>query len=412
MILACLGYNTKTIVTGGDAVHKLLEEFVADPTKAKLVYDTNSGEFIDPSESTTAPAGVHMATRTSVSHYAALLRDQTVDKLVRVTIFNAHESGHLVALGPNGFFLCTCLRQLVYGLLCPHGIKALFDNGVDRFDGASVAPRWRDSAVPWTMEALAAKPARLATTECSIELPPVAPNPNASSQAGPNVKAAAYANGIAFGKAVGVRLRDITSLAGIQRVIESTDNFFKQQLEVEKRSQRNESTSRVFTGATSQPTPGLTNGDAGGTRGKGRARGGTGSRGRGRGAGGRGGRGGGRGQGRAGGDESGGRLATGTSSPIPAVSALQPPAAAAGAGASGTAPISSQTTPIHGAHTLEGSAAPLCSVGSICIPAGGGGRDASSPLPPAHIAVLEKLLPPLRHKQTGSTKRQRTLGAR
>lgn len=251
-----MGYNTKLLATGEAEVRNLLEEFRQDPTKAKLMYDTNSGESIDPSEPTAGSAGVHLATRAPVSHFAALLRGRTVDKLVRVTLFHQEEFGQLVALGPDGFFLCTCLRQLVYGLVCPHGLKAMVDNQLKRFNGASFAPRWRDTGTPWSLEDLAAKPAMLSAVdanEASLQPPPFDLNTDAISHSGANVKAAAYANGVSFGKDMGVLLRDLDSLAAIDRVLESTKVFFRQQLEGEKRSQRNSSTSRVFTGVVSTP---------------------------------------------------------------------------------------------------------------------------------------------------------------
>ncbi|CAM9403456.1 unnamed protein product, partial [Ascophyllum nodosum] len=125
-ILASLGYSAQPVASGNDEVQRLLAELVPDPKKAKLQYDTNSGEFMDPSRMSTSSAGVTMATRTSVPHFAELLEDQTVNELVRITPLMAYtEYGHLIALGPDGFFLCTCLRQLVDGLGCPHGLRAI-----------------------------------------------------------------------------------------------------------------------------------------------------------------------------------------------------------------------------------------------------------------------------------------------
>lgn len=477
MTLAALGYKTVTVVTGETAVGALLAEFVADPNKAKLMYDTSSGEFIDPSTTTpNASAGVHMATRTSVPHFADLLQGQNVHTLVRVTPFSAQSDfGHLVAIGPQGFHLCTCLRQLVYGLLCPHGLRALFDRRVECFNGADISPRWRESDTPWTMAALAAKPARLATAgaDCSGELPPVDPNPTPASHPGPNLSAAAYANGIAVGKELGVMLKELPSLAAVQRVCETAKTFLRQQIDGEKRSHRNESTSRVYTGAFSQPTPVEAPGGAGGTgRGAagrcGRGQGGRQSRGRGGGAGARGGRSGGesagsggrtggrggrgegeitdtpQGRGRrgAGGEEGGGSggMATGMpsppagvpavqaptaaataagiasvcsqggagenhSSPVPGVCAVQPAAAAAAAmGTTSATPSCFQTTPVNGTLTSAGSDMPLRSLPNVCVPGRRG--QASSSLPsPAHLAVLENVLPPDRQQHVGQSKR-------
>ena len=128
------------LVLGEDGARKLLDELAADPAAATLRNDSSSGGLIDPSGSTTTSAGVSMVTRTSVPHFADLLRDQKVDALVRVTtVTPVSDFGHLVALRPGGFFLCTCLRQLVFGLLCLHGIKAFQDPCVDRFSGATTS---------------------------------------------------------------------------------------------------------------------------------------------------------------------------------------------------------------------------------------------------------------------------------
>ncbi|CAB1115131.1 unnamed protein product [Ectocarpus sp. CCAP 1310/34] len=246
-IFAAFGYEAVTVATGQDAVRTLLAELVADPTKANLAYDICSGEFIDPGGEAAGPAHVTMATRTSVAHFADLLHDQNVEELVRITIFNAQsEFGHLVALGPDGFFLCTCLRMLVYGLPCPHCIKALAhmrgNDKVFSFNAACISPRWRDSETSWTMAHLAAKPARLATADAELAgLPVIDPNSvvvsYSSATVAATVAAAGYADAVSYGKKMGGKLRGITSSAGIQRVLESTYDFFLQQLEVEKRSQ-------------------------------------------------------------------------------------------------------------------------------------------------------------------------------
>lgn len=99
MIDACVLYKTKIVATGEADLRRLLDVFVEDPTKVNLMIDTNSGEFIDPSEPTTAPVGVHMASRTPVSHFAGLLRDQAVHHLVRVTPLQERISVTLSLLG-------------------------------------------------------------------------------------------------------------------------------------------------------------------------------------------------------------------------------------------------------------------------------------------------------------------------
>ncbi|CAB1100565.1 unnamed protein product [Ectocarpus sp. CCAP 1310/34] len=177
-----------------------------------------------------------MASRAPVSHFAGLLRDQAVHHLIRVTPLHGEESGHLVAIGPDGFSLCTCLRQLVYGLPCSHGLKSMFDTGHKTLNGASIAPRRRDSLTPWTLEGLAAKPAMLDldAAHCPVQMPPFNLNADDTSHSSTNVKTAAYANGVSFGKDMVVLIRDVATLDGIDRVLESTKVFFKQQLEVEK----------------------------------------------------------------------------------------------------------------------------------------------------------------------------------
>ena len=129
-------------------------------------------------------------------HLAELLEDHTVNEPVRVTPLMVHtEYSHLVVLGPDGFFLCTCLRPLVDGLGCPHGLKAMQNKGAS-FNGACIAPRWRDSDKLWTMAALSAKPARLATAGKGIggRLTPVGANPDILSHSQTNVRGAVYAN--------------------------------------------------------------------------------------------------------------------------------------------------------------------------------------------------------------------------
>ena len=96
-----------------------------------------------------------MVTRTSIPHFVDLVIDQDIFDLVRITpVLAENDYGHLVALGRDGFFLCTCLMLRVEGLSCRHGVRAMVGKDVG-FNGACVAPRWRTSTTPWTMEALA-----------------------------------------------------------------------------------------------------------------------------------------------------------------------------------------------------------------------------------------------------------------
>ncbi|CAB1096127.1 unnamed protein product [Ectocarpus sp. CCAP 1310/34] len=397
-IVAALTYQDRTVVSDADAARRLLDDLVADPAQAKLVYDTRSGELVDPSHETPDASGITMVSRTSVPHFADLLRGQNVDAVVRISkITPPSEFGHLVAVGSDGFFLCTCLRQLVYGLLCPHVIKALWSQRITRFNGASIGPWWRDSSTPWTMEALAARPARLSTGAAGAhgQVPPLVGNPDAigSLDSGPKLSAYGYANGLSLGKELGALFKEVGSVAGIHRVVDTVFNFARQQVEVEKRSLRQESRGRVFTGTFSQPTTVTGRGGAS-------SRGGRGSTGTGRGDRG-GGRGRGRGAGRGGGESVG--LATGTSSPVSGVPTVQNPVAA------GAVPAPSVLqTPANGAHTFQGLGTPLRSLNNVDF--GGGGQARSPPQEPAHLMHMEHLHPPLAQKQTGQSKRHKRGG--
>ena len=82
------------------------------------------------------------------------------------------------------------------------------------------------------MAALAAKRSRLsARASESVGLPPTFSQPPGadptsivSPAPGPNVPAYAYANGVALGKELGGVFKEITSLAGIQRSMETIKN--------------------------------------------------------------------------------------------------------------------------------------------------------------------------------------------
>ncbi|CBN75974.1 expressed unknown protein [Ectocarpus siliculosus] len=436
-ILGALSYEAIPVVRDEEAARRLFEELVADPTKANLTYDTGSGELVDPSIPTSEAACVSMVSRTSVPHFAELLRDQNVHTVVRITpMSTASECGHLVALGPDGFFLCTCLRQLVYGLLCPHAIKALWYQRASQFNGATISPRWRDSETPWTMAALAAKPAKLSTGAAGLtgpagptgQMPPVDTSPIVSSHSGLNLSAYAYANGVALGKELGGMFKEVPSVASIQRLMESMKLHAKQQIEVEKRSLRDESTSRVFTGTLPRPTPALPQGDAGDPGRGGRGRGGKGSTGRGRagekgdpgsssqgsgggGNGGRrsGGRGGGTGHGRAGGSVNSAGFATGSPSGTTGVRrASHPPA---GSDTTSAAPIGFQAAPVNGAHTSEGLALPFRALDNVDVSRRGGGQASPPFQTTAHLVQLGRLQPPPRKKQTGPSKRHKSSSA-
>ena len=84
-----------------------------------------------------------MHPRTCLAHFVDLIKNQSIHQILRVTPKRGENKygGHLVALGPDGFFLCTCRELLIKGLPCRHSILALLDTQI-AFNGACVAPRW------------------------------------------------------------------------------------------------------------------------------------------------------------------------------------------------------------------------------------------------------------------------------
>lgn len=187
-----MGYESTVVVAGADNVQRRFDRFEDDPTAAMLqrgsaTYQAAAvGTLVtdggaDKSSTDTAVAfDASMVTRTSVAHFVDFVTDQGNVKLLRVTPkFVGNINGHLVALGPGGFCLCTCLEILIKGLPCRHGILALLETEVV-FNGACVAPRWRTDATEWSMGVIASKPAKLtlAGEGSSARQDPVAPGPN------------------------------------------------------------------------------------------------------------------------------------------------------------------------------------------------------------------------------------------
>ena len=241
-VVACLGYDAEVLARGTDEVQHMLAELEADHSKGKLQYDT------------TCSADVTISTRASIPHFVDLLRDQDVVQLLPITpVFSAHGNGHLVALGLGGFFPCTCLKLLVDGLGCRHGLRAMVGRDVD-FDGACLAPRWRKSETPWTMEALAATPATLVSgrTGHSAGQQATTTASDVFTHSSANVRGAVYANSVAFGKKVAEICGLIHTIEGHTRVLENVKNYTRQVVAVEVRSQSNAPSSRVFRGAASQ----------------------------------------------------------------------------------------------------------------------------------------------------------------
>eukprot|EP00904_Undaria_pinnatifida_P012885 jgi/Undpi1/8727/HiC_scaffold_25.g11191.m1 len=287
--LAAMGYTAKTLATGNNDVQRLLADFMANPAGVGLLYGAGEG------------GDVTLTTGTSITFFAELLREQVADRLVRVTNMYGSQTQycHLVVLGPDGFFLCTCLRILTDGLGCRHALRAMKDGDVG-FTGASIANRWRDSTEEWTMVRLAAKPAVVATAGAGVpgELPASPADPSVFAHSKATVRASGWASCCAFGKELASITAGIDNIPGISRVLENLKNHARLMVEVELRSQHDTSTTRVFKGvvttpamATEAPEETRPGGRSGRGESGGAGRGGANGRGR-RGAAGRGGRGG------------------------------------------------------------------------------------------------------------------------
>lgn len=246
--LAAMAYTAHTLATGNDNVQRLLADLVANPAGAGLLYGT--GE---------EGADITLTTRISIKFFAELLRDQVVDRLVRVTNMYGSQTQycHLVALGPDGFFLCTCLRILTDGLGCRHALRALKDGDVG-FTGASIANRWRDGTAEWTMARLAAKPAVVATAGAGLpgELPAAPADPSVFTCSKATVRSSAWASCCAFGKELASITSTIDNIPAITRVLENLKIQARQMVDVELRSQHDASRSRVFKGIVARPTNG------------------------------------------------------------------------------------------------------------------------------------------------------------
>ncbi|CAB1105884.1 unnamed protein product [Ectocarpus sp. CCAP 1310/34] len=271
--LAAMAYDVEILGTGNDDVHREIARMVSDPAIAGLSYDPTSGG-----------GDGTWTTRTSVKFFAELLEDQVLDKLVRITRSfsdGGPNYGHLVALGPDGFVLCTCLRLLVYGLGCRHGLRAVRDTDFG-LNGGCIASRWRDSTQPWTMEHLTAKRAAPANTAAGVpgDMPPAPMDPGVFSHSKPTARASNWASCVAFGKELASLMTDVDAIAPCQRVLNNLTNYAKQLIEVEARSQHEATTNRIFTGvvarpvtATDPPEGGPVGAGPGGGRGRGNGRG-------------------------------------------------------------------------------------------------------------------------------------------
>ena len=123
---------------------------------------------------------------------------------------------HLVALGPDSFFLCTCLRILTDGLGCRHALRTMKDGDLG-FTGASIDNRWRDSTEEWTMARLAAKPAVVATAGAGVpgELPAAPANSSVFIHSKATVRASGWTSCCAFGKELASITVGIDNIPGI-----------------------------------------------------------------------------------------------------------------------------------------------------------------------------------------------------
>ena len=127
--LATLGYETTVVTSDADEVYVLLDQFEAEPRTGRLqrsvtINQTTATASVTACETegnstgTSAAVDFTMLPRTCLAHFVDLIRDQSIHQLLRVTPKRGKNKygGHLVALGPDGFFLCTCLELLIKGL--------------------------------------------------------------------------------------------------------------------------------------------------------------------------------------------------------------------------------------------------------------------------------------------------------
>lgn len=389
-IVASMAYQANSLAEGTEVVQGVFARILEDPATAKLRYDRESDEFME--SSSTTSANDTLTTRASVPHFVDLVHDREVHELVRVTSWvTRSEYGHLVAVGPDGFHLCTCLRQLVYGLVCRHVIIAM-SNKQASFNAASVHPRWRNSGRPWTLAPLAAKPARLAAAVAASvagdagtllvdgtdEGVPAHSSPVTYSN--PNDATYVYASSVAFGKELAALTKGL-GRPRLQRVLANLTTQAKLFIDVEKKSMNDALTSRVFTGVVSRPSAGDDPGAAGVAGGEGRGDQEPGTRGRG----GRGGRGG------CGGLGEGGRGRGGRGQP------------GAGGGGGGQG----QTAPMSGTQPMRRSGVPFGSLDNINAAGAGGAQVLPAPPIPPNMVRLEDIqsLPVTRAR--GKSKRHR-----
>ena len=184
-----------------------------------------------------------------------LIKDQSINQQLRVTPKRGKNKcgGHLFGLGPDGFFLCTCLELLIKGLPCRHSTVALLDTQI-AFNGACVAPRWRTNATDWTIESIASKPARLAGTSAgsSASQQQIALGSSVFTPSISNVRSANYAKCCAFGKEPGALLNGITAIEGTNRILRHCKKGLLDSIDVEEETQRQVGHTTLFEGIAAQ----------------------------------------------------------------------------------------------------------------------------------------------------------------
>eukprot|EP00903_Cladosiphon_okamuranus_P009650 g9183.t1 len=223
---------------------------VSNPTSAGLCYDPKSGG-----------GDGTWTIRASVKFFRDMVEGHDIDVLVGIiTRSFANPAGgpeycHLVALGPNGFVLCTCLRLLVEGLCCRHAFRAVVGMNFGFNSEGCMAPRWRDGEIPWTLAPLSAKRAVTSKTSAglNVALPRARTDPGVFSHSKPTARASNWSSCLAFRKEVASLMTAIDSVAPCQRVLGNLLNRAKQLIGVEVASQHETSTGRI----SKESLPGL-----------------------------------------------------------------------------------------------------------------------------------------------------------
>lgn len=249
-VAASLGYKVTVVATGTDDVRSLLDDLKADPSRARLQHQVNDGGAAGGSSTTTTGSVDAAMGGTSIPHFADLVSDQDFHSLEGVTpVLAGNSDSHLVALGPNGFFFCSCLMLLTKGQPCRNGIKAMEGKEGVGFNGACVASRWRASETAWTMEALAAKSANLASTTSGgnpvgEQHPTDDAHPGNSKGGNENVGATVYADSVAFEKEFAELTWELKTTEAHFRLVYHLEEVAKRHIAVEVESHKKQKRDR------------------------------------------------------------------------------------------------------------------------------------------------------------------------